>query len=134
MVLAKLPEKQLEGLLANVKVATPRDRGGGVCRPRRRRRSLVDEARADGISRSIALRRPRIQRVEGEVALNNSDPANAQSDQWTTATANQPFSVGDRIYTRDSRARVWHLPDAISPGSIQTRRSTCLRSATTARS
>lgn len=46
-----------------------------------------------------------IQRVEGEVALNNSDPANAQSDQWTTATANQPFSVGDRIYTRDkSRA------------------------------
>lgn len=46
-----------------------------------------------------------IQRVEGEVALNNSDPANAQSDQWTTATANQPFSVGDRIYTREkSRA------------------------------
>lgn len=43
----------------------------------------------------------RIQRVEGEVALNNSDPANAQSDQWTTATTNQPFSVGDRIYTRD---------------------------------
>ncbi len=43
-----------------------------------------------------------IQRVEGEVALNNSDPANAQSDQWTTATTNQPFSVGDRIYTRDN--------------------------------
>ncbi|HEX7333624.1 MAG TPA: DUF6600 domain-containing protein [Pyrinomonadaceae bacterium] len=44
----------------------------------------------------------RIQRVEGEVALNNSDPSNAQDDQWTTATANQPFSVGDRIYTRDN--------------------------------
>lgn len=44
----------------------------------------------------------RIQRVEGEVALNNSDPANAQSDQWITATDNQPFSVGDRIYTRDN--------------------------------
>ena len=44
----------------------------------------------------------RIQRVEGEVALNNSDPSNAQSDEWTTATANQPFSVGDRIYTRDN--------------------------------
>jgi hypothetical protein len=43
----------------------------------------------------------RIQRVEGEVALNNSDPASAQSDQWITATENQPFSVGDRIYTRD---------------------------------
>ena len=44
----------------------------------------------------------RIQRVEGEVALNNSDPANAQSEQWITATENQPFSVGDRIYTRDN--------------------------------
>ena len=47
----------------------------------------------------------RIQRVEGEVAFNNSDAANAQSDEWVTATNNQPFSVGDRIYTRDkSRA------------------------------
>ena len=44
----------------------------------------------------------RIQRVEGDVALNNSDAANAQSDQWIEATANQPFSVGDRIYTRDN--------------------------------
>src|ERR1051326_4320670 len=47
----------------------------------------------------------RIQRVEGEVALNNGDAANAQNDQWIAATENQPFSVGDRIYTRDkSRA------------------------------
>src|SRR5262249_26681688 len=47
----------------------------------------------------------RIQRVEGEVALNNSEAANTQGDQWTAATENQPFSVGDRIYTRDkSRA------------------------------
>ena len=47
----------------------------------------------------------RIQRVEGEVALDNSEAANTQSDQWITATDNQPFSVGDRIYTRDkSRA------------------------------
>src|SRR5258705_13840284 len=44
----------------------------------------------------------RIQRVEGEVALNNSDAANAESDQWINATENQPFSVGDRIYTRDN--------------------------------
>jgi hypothetical protein len=44
----------------------------------------------------------RIQRVEGEVALNNSDAANAQNDQWIAATENQPFSVGDRIYTRDN--------------------------------
>src|SRR5687768_5616588 len=49
----------------------------------------------------------RIQRVEGEVALNNSDAANGQNEQWIAATANQPFSVGDRIYTRDnSRASV----------------------------
>ena len=47
----------------------------------------------------------RIQRVEGEVALNNSEAVNAQNDQWIAATENQPFSVGDRIYTRDkSRA------------------------------
>jgi hypothetical protein len=44
----------------------------------------------------------RIQRVEGDVALNNSDAAQAQNDQWIAATDNQPFSVGDRIYTRDN--------------------------------
>src|SRR5688572_30224580 len=56
----------------------------------------------------------RIQRVEGEVALTNSlDPAfantetNAQSNneantQWVAAAPNQPFSVGDRIYTREN--------------------------------
>ena len=44
----------------------------------------------------------RIQRVEGEVALNNSEAVNNQSDQWIAATENQPFSVGDRIYTRDN--------------------------------
>ncbi len=44
----------------------------------------------------------RIQRVEGEVALNNSDAGDTQTDEWVSATANQPFSVGDRIYTRDN--------------------------------
>ena len=44
----------------------------------------------------------RIQRVEGDVALNNTSAANAQADQWIAATENQPFSVGDRIYTRDN--------------------------------
>jgi hypothetical protein len=42
----------------------------------------------------------RIQRVEGDVALNNA--VNTESDQWIAATDNQPFSVGDRIYTRDN--------------------------------
>ena len=48
----------------------------------------------------------RIQHVDGQVALSNSlNPTVANSsveDQWMTATANQPFSVGDRIYTRDN--------------------------------
>src|SRR6185437_14931298 len=44
----------------------------------------------------------RLQRVEGEVALNNSAAANPQSDEWIRATENQPVSVGDRIYTRDN--------------------------------
>ena len=44
----------------------------------------------------------RIQRVEGEVALDNSDAGNTQTDEWIPATENQPFSIGDRIYTRDN--------------------------------
>ena len=46
----------------------------------------------------------RIQHVEGEVAFNNSAASgdNSQADQWYTATENQPFSVGDRIYVRDN--------------------------------
>src|ERR1051325_3428268 len=48
----------------------------------------------------------RIQRVDGEVAFSNGlNPAVANNDtttQWTAATINQPFSVGDRIYTRDN--------------------------------
>jgi FecR protein len=49
----------------------------------------------------------RIQRVEGEVALNNSLNDQNENTQWIAAVPNQPFSVGDRIYTRDkSRASV----------------------------
>ena len=52
----------------------------------------------------------RIQRVDGEVAFNNAaytSDANARNvdqgnPQWVRATANQPFSVGDRIYTREN--------------------------------
>ena len=44
----------------------------------------------------------RIQRVEGEVALDNTNAGNADNEQWIAATENQPFSVGDRIYTRDN--------------------------------
>lgn len=50
----------------------------------------------------------RIQRVDGEVAFcDDGTKTDATDDkaQWTAATANQPFSEGDRIYTRDkSRA------------------------------
>ena len=46
----------------------------------------------------------RIQRVEGDVAFNNGLAAgdNSQANEWYAASANQPFSVGDRIYTRDN--------------------------------
>jgi hypothetical protein len=53
----------------------------------------------------------RIQRVDGEVAFLNdglyANDANRQANevgqtQWVAATPNQPFSVGDRIYTRDN--------------------------------
>ena len=44
----------------------------------------------------------RIQRVDGQVAFCD-DRANTDANaQWTAATANQPFSEGDRIYTRDN--------------------------------
>ena len=44
----------------------------------------------------------RIQRVDGQVALDNSNGTNTDNDQWINATENQPFSVGDRIYTREN--------------------------------
>jgi len=44
----------------------------------------------------------RIQRVDGEIAFCD-DRANTDANaQWTAALANQPFSEGDRIYTRDN--------------------------------
>jgi hypothetical protein len=46
----------------------------------------------------------RIQRIEGDVAFSDDRARNDATDantQWTAATANQPFSEGDRIYTRD---------------------------------
>lgn len=47
----------------------------------------------------------RIQRVDGEVAFSDSLPntdAAEPNAEWIAATPNQPFSVGDRIYTRDN--------------------------------
>jgi hypothetical protein len=47
----------------------------------------------------------RIQRVDGQVAFSDSLPNAETSDantEWVAATANQPFSTGDRIYTRDN--------------------------------
>jgi len=46
----------------------------------------------------------RIQRVDGEVAFSDSLPNTNAADpnaEWIAATPNQPFSEGDRIYTRD---------------------------------
>ena len=47
----------------------------------------------------------RIQRVDGEVAFSDSLPNTKAADpnaEWIAATPNQPFSEGDRIYTRDN--------------------------------
>jgi len=47
----------------------------------------------------------RIQRVDGEVAFSDSLPnieATDDNAQWIAAVPNQPFSEGDRIYTRDN--------------------------------
>ncbi len=45
-----------------------------------------------------------IQRVDGDVMLNNGLDANStkvtNDSQWVAASPNEPFSVGDRIYTR----------------------------------
>src|SRR6266705_1584780 len=44
----------------------------------------------------------RIQRVDGEVAFSDNRAGADGNQDWTAATANQPFSEGDRIYTRDN--------------------------------
>jgi hypothetical protein len=45
----------------------------------------------------------RIQQVDGKVAFNNAASNNELNDEnWVEATPNQPFSVGDRIYTREN--------------------------------
>lgn len=44
----------------------------------------------------------RIQRVDGDVAVANALTTAEADSQWYAATANAPFSVGDRIYTNDN--------------------------------
>jgi FecR protein len=44
----------------------------------------------------------RIQRVEGDVAISSALSPNENEAQWATASTNTPFSVGDKIYTRDN--------------------------------
>lgn len=68
--------------------------GGGVALWMKHRQNSQDQT---------LLSAARIERVDGDVALQNSinsSPVNA--DSWTQATMNQPFAVGDRIYTRDN--------------------------------
>src|SRR5918994_709920 len=44
----------------------------------------------------------RIQRLDGEVAFSDGLANSDANSEWVAATPNQPFSVGDRIYTRDN--------------------------------
>ncbi|HEX8650250.1 MAG TPA: DUF6600 domain-containing protein [Pyrinomonadaceae bacterium] len=49
----------------------------------------------------------RIQRVDGEVALNHSLDNSGSEERWIEATQNTPVSVGDRIYAHgNSRAAI----------------------------
>jgi hypothetical protein len=49
----------------------------------------------------------RIQRVDGEVALNHSIDNSGAEERWIEATLNTPVSVGDRIYAHgNSRAAI----------------------------
>ena len=64
---------------------------------------LKHERRAEAAALPNAAR---IQRVDGDVAFNDAlytNDGNTQANtQWITATPNQPFSVGDRIYTKEN--------------------------------
>ena len=59
---------------------------------------------------ATVLSAARIERVEGQVGINNTAATasqNATEDEWAVATENAPISAGDRIYTRDnSRASI----------------------------
>jgi len=44
----------------------------------------------------------RIQKVDGEVSLSTLSNNASEQSKWSDATANTPFSVGDRIYTNDN--------------------------------
>ncbi|HEX6732250.1 MAG TPA: DUF6600 domain-containing protein [Pyrinomonadaceae bacterium] len=44
----------------------------------------------------------RIQRVEGDVAISSALSNNENDTQWAVASTNTPFSVGDRLYTREN--------------------------------
>src|SRR5207253_616095 len=49
----------------------------------------------------------RIERLEGQVGVSNTNENNGSNTQFTEATENTPVSVGDRIYARDnSRATI----------------------------
>lgn len=68
--------------------------GGGVALWMKHRQNAQDQT---------LLSAARIQRVDGDVALQNSSNSVVDNaDSWTQAAVNQPFGVGDRIYTRDN--------------------------------
>ena len=54
-------------------------------------------AGAEGLPAAV-----RLERVEGEVALNRSLDGNFSDTDWIEATPNLPLTTGDRLYTRDS--------------------------------
>ena len=58
--------------------------------------------RNETASAESVLTAGRIQKVDGDVALTSALTPTESDAQWYAATANSPFSVGDRIYTNDN--------------------------------
>jgi FecR protein len=57
--------------------------------------------RNETASAESVLTAGRIQKIDGDVAVGNALTSNEETE-WSTAAANAPFSVGDRIYTGDN--------------------------------
>src|SRR5687767_1313275 len=50
---------------------------------------------------AVLPRAARVERVDGEVGLNQGSGEGVPAEQWVAVTPNTPVSVGDRLYTRD---------------------------------
>ena len=67
--------------------------------------ALPNAARIQRVDGEVAVRdalNPSLQASDGTAQTREVSYQNTDDDQWIAATPNQPFSVGDRIYTREN--------------------------------